>query len=68
MSVSKGDTVTYRGALCRVVEVYVAPTPAGGEVKMVKLERPRAGLKWVLEVEVERPEVRAEPDRTRFRS
>ncbi len=68
MSVVEGDTVTYRGAGCKVAEVRVTPTPSGGEVKMILLERPRAGRKWVLEAEVELGAPVPEPDRTRFRA
>ena len=67
MSVAKGDLVMYRGAQCLVREVHVAVTPSGGEVKMVKIERPRAGLKWVFEVEVEPGPPAPGPDPTRFR-
>lgn len=66
MSVAVGDTVTYRGAGCKVLKLHEADAPSGAKVLMVLIERPRAGRRWVLPSEIEAGPPAEEPDRTRF--
>jgi hypothetical protein len=64
-----GDSVRYRGAVCKIVELASLPTPTGGQIKMVLIARPRGGDKWVLphELHAVPREQREQVDPERFR-
>lgn len=47
-----GEDAMYRNTRVRVVERQWAPTPSGGRVEQVLIQRARAGQKWVLSSEV----------------